>query len=80
MPNEKNLSAEEKERIQLLVSKREAAEALGVCPRTVDNLIHNLELPSVRIGRRRLIPAAALDRFIRKHHSTQPSVQVGAAQ
>ncbi len=80
MPHENQLSDEQKLRIQILVSKREAAEMLGVSVRTIDNLIHNCELISCRIGNRRLIPAAALDKFIRKHHPTQRSEQVAAAQ
>jgi excisionase family DNA binding protein len=76
MNHEKELSEASQRRIKLLVSKREAAEALGVCARTIDNLLRNCELTSVRIGRRRLIPAAALEKFIRRHHPTQVSEQV----
>lgn len=56
----------------ILVSKREAACALGVSLRTVENLISRKELEARSIGRRRLIPRAALERFARRDHRTKP--------
>jgi excisionase family DNA binding protein len=56
---------------QLLVSKRDAAAMLGLCVRTVEKLISLKELPSRRIGRRRLIEKTALERFARRDHQTQ---------
>jgi excisionase family DNA binding protein len=50
------------------VSKKESAALLGVCPRTVDNLIATKQLPCRRIGRRVLIPYAALVAFARRDH------------
>lgn len=50
------------------VSKKEAAALLGVCPRTIDNLICAKDLPYRRIGRRVLIPYAALVAFARRDH------------
>jgi len=50
---------------KILVSKRHAAEALGICVRTLEKLIAGGKLPVVRIGRRILVPAAALERFAR---------------
>lgn len=44
----------------ILVTIRRAADLLGVSPRTVQNLIAAKELPSRKIGRRRLIPYSAL--------------------
>lgn len=52
----------------LLVSKREAAALLGICLRSVDNLIAAKQLPSRRIGRRVLIPYNALAAFARRDH------------
>jgi excisionase family DNA binding protein len=53
----------------LMVSIREAARRLGVCPRTVTNLIEGKELASRRIGRRRMIPVAGLEAFTRRDHA-----------
>jgi excisionase family DNA binding protein len=47
----------------LLASKKEAAEALNVSPRTIHNLIARGELRAKRIGRRVLIPIAELQRL-----------------
>ena len=52
----------------LLHSKLEAAAMLNVCPRTIDNLIAMKELPVRRIGRRVLIPRAALLNFARPNY------------
>jgi excisionase family DNA binding protein len=38
----------------------EAAELAGVCPRTIYNLITHGKLKTIKIGRRRLVPAKAL--------------------
>jgi excisionase family DNA binding protein len=50
------------------VSKKDAAALLGVCLRTIDNLIAAKELPCRRIGRRVLIPYATLVAFARRDH------------
>ena len=44
----------------LLVSKRDAAALLSLCLRSIDNLIAAKQLPCRRIGKRVLIPYAAL--------------------
>jgi excisionase family DNA binding protein len=54
----------------LLVSKKEAAALLGVCARTIDNFVARKELPCRRIGRRTLIPFAALQQFAKRDHVT----------
>jgi excisionase family DNA binding protein len=51
---------------KLLVSKREAAEALGCSVRTIENLIARKALVSRRVGRRRMIPCASLMQFARR--------------
>jgi excisionase family DNA binding protein len=48
----------------LAVDIAEAARRLGVSPRTVAALVATGELSSRRIGRRRVIPVRALERFI----------------
>ncbi len=55
----------------LAVSIQEAARRLGVSERTVASLLARRELYSRRIGRRRLIPIAELERFLRRDHDTQ---------
>jgi excisionase family DNA binding protein len=55
----------------LLSAKREAARVLGLSVRTLETLIALKELKSVRVGRRRLIPRAELERFIRRDHPTR---------
>jgi excisionase family DNA binding protein len=57
---------------KLLCSKKEAAEALGVSLRTIDNLIGQKELTARRVGRRVLIPAVEVERFTRRDHRTRP--------
>jgi excisionase family DNA binding protein len=54
----------------LAVDIREAARQLGLSPRTVATLVSRRELPSCKVGRRRIIPIAALEAFLR---SGQPS-------
>lgn len=55
----------------LLSPKREAARVLGISVRTLETLIALGELKSVRVGRRRLIPRAELERFVRRDHPTR---------
>ena len=56
---------------KLLVTKRDAAFALSVSVRTIENLIAAGELSSRRVGRRRLISVSALLRFGRNDHPTR---------
>jgi excisionase family DNA binding protein len=56
---------------KLLISKREAAAALSVSLRTLENLIRRRELPVRKLGRRTLIPLNALEQFAKRDHSTQ---------
>ena len=57
--------------IKLLHTKAEAAAMLSVSLRTIDTLIALKKLPVCRIGRRVLIPHAALVNFIRRDHLTE---------
>lgn len=65
------LTKEQKERIKLLVSKREAAEMLSLSIRSIDNLISCRELIARKVGRRTLVPLSALEAFARRDHSTR---------
>jgi excisionase family DNA binding protein len=49
---------------QLAVDLREAARRLSLSPRTVATLISRRELPSRKVGRRRIIPVVALEAFV----------------
>jgi excisionase family DNA binding protein len=51
---------------RLLLSKREAAEALGCSVRTIENLIARKQLSSKRLGKRRMIPYAALAQLAKR--------------
>jgi excisionase family DNA binding protein len=59
-------------RIRLLVDRLEAAQALGVSSGTIDNLRRSGELPSVKIGTRRLFDMADLRRFIEERKAVRP--------
>ena len=52
----------------LAVGIVEAARRLGLSARTVATLVSRHELPSRRVGRRRIIPVAALEAFLRPDH------------
>ena len=64
------MQATEPPKAPLLVSKREAAQMLGVCLRSIDNYIGAKELPCRRLGKRVLIPYSALVHFARHDHAT----------
>ena len=52
----------------LAVGMTEAARRLGLSARTVATLVLRRELPSRRVGRRRIIPVVALEAFVRSDH------------
>ena len=54
----------------LAVDVREAARRLSLSPRTVATLISRRELPSRKVGRRRIIPVVALEAFVRSDHAS----------
>jgi len=54
----------------LAVGIVEAARRLGLSARTVSSLVHRRELPSRKVGRRRIIPVTALEAFIRSASNT----------
>ncbi len=59
----------------LAVNVSEAARRLGVSVRTIATLVARHELASRKIGRRRVIPVAALEAFLKKDHAipTEPT-------
>ena len=48
------------------VNVTEAAAVLGVCRTTAYKLIRRGEIPALRLGRRFLVPRAALERLLRE--------------
>lgn len=48
---------------QVLLSKRQAAQALSISVRTLDKLIQSRKLPVHKIGRRVLISRTSMERF-----------------
>lgn len=46
-----------------LVSRKKGARSLGICLRTLEQLIRRGEIPVVRIGRRILLSPRALEEF-----------------
>lgn len=51
---------------KLLLSKKEAAAALSISVRTIDNLISTKQLGHARIAKRVLIPVRELERFVKR--------------
>jgi len=52
----------------LAVGMVEAARRLGLSARTVATLVLRRELPSRKVGRRRIIPVVALEAFVQANH------------
>ena len=57
------------EKRTILISRRDAAAALGVSVDTVARLIANGELPTVMIGKSRLVSADAIDALVARGHA-----------
>ncbi|MHB8218643.1 MAG: helix-turn-helix domain-containing protein [Candidatus Sulfotelmatobacter sp.] len=55
----------------LAVGIVEAARRLGLSIRTVATLVLRQELPSQKVGRRRIIPVAALEAFVQRSQRTR---------
>ncbi len=58
---------------KLLLRPEECAAALGIARTKVWALLANGEIESVKVGRRRLVPADAIDAFVarlREQHET----------
>jgi excisionase family DNA binding protein len=56
--------------LKLLLTRSEAAATLSISIRTLDALLARGELPTRRLGRRRLIARTDLERFIKRDHAT----------
>ena len=56
----------------LLIDRLEAARLLGVSPGTIDNLRKRGELPSLKLGARRLFDVADLQRLIELQKGVAP--------
>jgi len=52
----------------LAVGMAEAARRLGLSTRTVASLVSRRQLPSRKVGRRRIIPVNALESFVGVDH------------
>jgi hypothetical protein len=52
----------------ILESRLSTAAALGISVRAVDYLVATRQLPTRRIGHRRLIPRSAIERFAKSDH------------
>ena len=66
--------------VRLLLTIREAADALGLGRSTVYELITAGELDVVRIGRSARIPTASLDEFVQRHRSKASGPAAPATQ
>jgi excisionase family DNA binding protein len=55
------------------VGMSEAGRRLGLSTRTVATLVLRNELPSRKVGRRRIIPVMALEAFVRSDHPERTS-------
>ncbi len=64
----------------LAVGMVEAARRLGLSARTVATLVSRRELPSRKVGRRRIIPVVALEAFIGRDHLNGQPVASGSAE
>jgi excisionase family DNA binding protein len=71
---------EQKTLAPILVSIRQAAELLNVCPRTVQNLLIGKRLRARKIGRRTLLSYRELVEFARHDHATAISSTEQAQQ
>jgi excisionase family DNA binding protein len=62
-----------------LLSAPDVSASLGIGLTKTWELIATGELPTVRIGRRRLVPAAALDEYVRGLEQAEPIQEPVAA-
>jgi len=56
---------------QILVSRQDAAKALSISVRGLDYMIAQGKIPVRKLGKRTLIPRAALERFARSPEAAQ---------
>jgi hypothetical protein len=63
-PDNRPVSTENGLPLERLLTKRDAADVCGVCPRSIDNFISRGELRVVRLGTRTMIDPRDLREFI----------------
>lgn len=63
-----------------LLNRKQAAEFLGVCPRTIGNLLRCNEVPSLKIGHLRRFDKAALLEWLRRGGSLRQDSATPPAQ
>lgn len=61
---------------KVLFSRREFSSLTGLSLRTIAKLIASREVKSILVGRRRLIPRAEIDRFIKRDHRISAPTKV----
>ena len=57
---------------RLALSVSEAAEAIGVCRAQGYKMVASGELPSIDVGRRKLVPVVALRQFVEDRTESNP--------
>jgi excisionase family DNA binding protein len=65
---------------KVLLSRKEFSSLTGVSLRTTAQLIASGDVRSIRVGRRRVIPRAELERFRRRDHTTRARARKGGAR
>ncbi len=63
----------------LLLSIKQAAQALSLCERTIWDLVKKGELPHVKVGRRVLFSPASLQSWIERQESTTDPKSISIA-
>jgi len=61
----------------IAVGMAEAARRLGLSVRTIATLVARRDLPSRKVGRRRIIPVSALARFVGRDRPTRGTLTSG---
>jgi excisionase family DNA binding protein len=61
-----------------LLSLDQAAERLSITPRYLQMIVAHGDLPTVRIGRRRLVRVADLDAFVKARMTTRADAKAAA--
>lgn len=62
---------------KMALSVTEAAELLGVCPKSVYNLCHAEGFPAFRVGNRTVVSRAGLERWVQEQAEKQNGLAVG---
>lgn len=68
MNNDEHIKNKQKMGISLLLNMHEAAESLGVCYRTMQELVYQRKVGFVRIGKNYKFRQEDLNRFIEKNY------------